>query len=152
MAGTNAGFDAAAVRTALRTAMTMGAPGNPVDQVTFRWTPAKSTQAPTDPGGIPYDYTASVTVTPKADVLIPAGVRFTPSTSYDTNVGEFDPSKLVLEVLDEDYVKVQGADTVLYNQIAYEVEFTVSQGLFDLTVWTVYCRSSIAGDHRVRNS
>jgi hypothetical protein len=153
MAGSNPSFDASAVRTALRTAMTMGAPGNPVDQVTFRWTPTKTpTQAPTDPSGVPYDFSAGALVTGPPDVQIPAAVRFTPGAIADTNVGEFDPTKLVLEVLDEDFVLVTGADTVLYNQISYQIDYAVSQGLFDLTVWTIYCRSVSAGDHKLTAS
>jgi hypothetical protein len=150
MAGTNPSFSASTVRAALRLAMTMGAPTKVADQVTFRWTAAKTAQVPSDPAGVPYDLTVSATpaLTPP-DTVIPVSVRFSAAAAIDTRLGEFDPSRLVLEVIDEDYAKVIGADRILFNQNEYTIDFVETEGLFDLTMHRIYARSASTGAHNV---
>jgi hypothetical protein len=146
MAGTTdsraAGFDAAGFRSAIRFAMNMGLPNATSERATFKWSTVR-TFATADPAGSPYDFsstpTASVT---HADVLIPVAVEFSarPAGSRDTAVGQFDSSRAVLTVLDEDYALVAGADLVLLGQNTYEIQFVGPPvGLFDVTIYQLFC-------------
>lgn len=153
MAGTNPAFNASKVRDALRTAMGIGAPSNPDDQITFRWTPSKTAMGPADPAGIPYDlHSRAASTSSLPDVKVPAGARLTASAPVDTQIGEFDPTKLVLTVLDEDYAQIQGADKVLYCGNTYDIEFAYAEGLFDMTSWTIICRTPTPGAHKIVGS
>ena len=141
MAGTNPGFNAAAFRTAIIDAMTMGLPSETQDRATFRWNKERTFNT-VDPAGTPYDLTAApLTDTTPDDVLIPCAVEFSarPAGSLDTTVGEFDTSRVVITVLDEHYPQVEGADGVLLGQNTYEIQFVAPPiGLFEVTVYQVY--------------
>lgn len=146
MAGTTdsraAGFNPAAFRDAIRFAMHMGLPNATEERATFRWTTVR-TYDTADPAGNPYDYTATpATSVAHDDVLIPVAVEFSarPAGSRDTAVGQFDSSRAVITVLDEDYALVEGADLVLLGGNTYEVEFVGPPlGLFDVTIYQLYC-------------
>lgn len=142
MAGSNSAFDATAFRTAIRSAMTMGLPGTTSERATFRWTPDK-TFATADGAGKPYSWGATpTTTTTHADVQVPVAVEFSarPAGSLSTVMGEFDTSRAVITVLDEDYADIVGADLVLLGGNTYEIEFVgPPMGLFDVTVYQLFC-------------
>lgn len=153
MASSTPQFDPEVFRTNIHFAMTMGQPTNVPDQVTFRWSPTKTGTGPSDPGGVPYDLTQPATiVNPHPDVVVPCAVRFTPGAIEDTPIGEMDPTKMVLTLLDVDFAQVIGADTVLYGQHPYSVDFVAPPlGLFQVTVYEIYCRSIGVGPHAINN-
>lgn len=141
MAGTDPRFNAATFRTAIRNAMTMGLPGTTADRATFQWT-SRSTYTRQDLDHNPYSWVAPpVTTTSHADVLIPVAWEFSarPTSSQQTDVGEFDATRVVITILDVDYALIVGADKVLLGGNAYEISFVAPPvGLFDVTVYTMY--------------
>lgn len=146
MAGTTdsraAGFNAAAFRDAIRFAMNMGLPNATEERATFKWNTVR-TYTTADPAGSPYDYTATpATSVAHADVAIPVAVEFSarPAGSRDTSVGQFDSSRAVITVLDEDYALIVGADQVLLGGNTYEIQFVGPPvALFDVTIYQIYC-------------
>ncbi len=89
-------------------------------------------------------------VTSKPDVQIDCAVRYTKAQVGDTPVGEFDIDHPVLTILDEDYLKVRGADRVLLGGTVYRVDYVAPpEALFDLGVYTVYLVSDTVGDHKL---
>jgi hypothetical protein len=143
MAGTNAAFDANAFRTAIRSAMLMGQPNDPADQVTFVWL-EKDTFAAEGygPETDPYDWTATpTTVVPaRQTIQVNCAVEFQPGNMDGEPMGPFDANRATLTLLDEDWALVSGpptADQVLIGGIVYVIDPPggVPSGLFDVTVW-----------------
>jgi hypothetical protein len=142
MAGSNPAFDPARFRQAIRDTMTMALPTATSERITFRWTTG-TTYSNVDPGGTPYDATASPSASEAhADVQIPAAVEFSarPAGSLDTPMGEFDTSRCVVTVMDTDYPSIQGADQVVFDGSTYDVQFVAPPiGLFEVTIYQLYC-------------
>lgn len=148
MAGTDPRFNAAAVRDALRFAMTMGLPDTTEHQATFIWTTDKEF-AQADSGNTPFNLGAVPTTTTEfEDVQVPVAVEFFSKggDSQKTRVGEFDTARCTITVLDEDYESLfQGGrrpDRVRLKDSLYRIEFEAPPvGLFDLTVYQFFCIS-----------
>jgi hypothetical protein len=141
MAGTNSAFNATQFRQVIRETMLMGMPNAVQERATFRWDPAKSYPV-ADPAGNPYDLTsAPTTTTTHADVQVPVAVEFSarPAGSMDTVMGEFDTSRVIITVLDEDYEQIVGADLVIMGGNTYDIQFVGPPiGLFEVTVYQLY--------------
>lgn len=145
MAGTtdprSSAFNAATFRDAIRFAMDMGLPEATADRATFKWTPVKTYPNP-DGGGRPYNLTSTPTsTTTHADVQIPVAWEFVARQAQETNtsMGEFDASRIVMTILDDDYSKVVGADTVVLGGNTYTIDFVAPpMGLFSVTVFELY--------------
>jgi len=125
--------------------MIMGLPSNVSERATFRW-PTNRTYTIADPAQNPYDWTETpLTETHHADVQIPVAVEFTSRTSQggSNDIGtQFDTSRVVLTVLDEDYAQVEGATEVLLGGNTYLIQFVAPpMGLFEVTVFQVYCEA-----------
>lgn len=134
-------FPSAQFRDAIKFAMNMGLPNTVSERATFRWK-VESTYSEADPGGTPYDLTAAPTSTDApADVRIDCAVEFVSTTnaSGGTAVGDFDVARVVLTVLDTDFVLIDGADQVLLGQNIYDINFVAPpMGLFDVTIYQIY--------------
>lgn len=141
MAGSNPNFSAAAFRTAIIDAMTMGLPDAEQERATFRWH-KQQTFNTVDPAGQPYDLTASpATDTTPEDVQIPCAVEFSarPAGSLETTLGEFDTSRAIITVLDEHIASIEGADEVLLGGNTYDIQFMGPPiGLFEVTVYQLF--------------
>lgn len=141
MAGSNPAFNPAQFRDVIRTTMIMGLPNATAEKPTFRWRPDR-TFTTADPAGAPYDFTASPTTTDAPpDVQIPVAVEFSarPAGSLETSIGEFDTSRVIITILDEDYELVRGADEVLLGGNTYDIQFVGPPiGLFEVTVYQVF--------------
>lgn len=140
MAGTNANFDATAFRDAIHQAMIMGSPNVTGNKATFRWS-AVRTYSKADAGGKPYDFGATpVTETLHADVVLDkVAVEFSarPAGSRDSAIGEFDTSRAVLTLLDDEQALVAGANEVLLGGNTYEVQFVGPPvALFEVDVYS----------------
>jgi hypothetical protein len=144
MAGSNAAFNPGEFRTAIRDAMNMGLPANVSERATFKWN-VERTYTVADPGDNPYDWNDTpVSTTTHADVQIPVAVEFTAraSDAGANNIGSFDPSRVTLTVLDEDYALVQGADEVLLGGNAYVIRYVAPPlGLFEVTVYQIFAEA-----------
>lgn len=139
-AGFGSGFNADKFREAIRATMTMGLPNSPSERATFRWTPVR-TYDRESPSKNPYTWTATPTSSDThEDVQIPVAVEMHSRVlPMDTAVGHFDPVKVVLTVLDTDYVLIQGADIVLLGGNTYDVDFVAPpEGLFEVTVYSIW--------------
>lgn len=137
-----AGFNAAEFRDAIRFAMTMGLPEDEQERVTFRWTPEKTYDV-ADPAGRPYSWTADPdTVVDRDDVRVPASIKFNSrgSAGMDgTPVGEIESSHIEVQLLDEDYALVEGADQILLDGSTYLVKYVKPpEGLFEVTTYTIF--------------
>lgn len=147
MAGTDARFDAAAFRSAIRFAMTMGLPEASEQQATFRWN-VQRTFAQADSSGDPWSWaqTASASVS-YDDMRIPVAVQYTPGQRVEERIGGIDPGKAVLTVLDEDYDTLTASGRPFPNQVQlgdaiFDIQFvSPPQGLFDVTIYEVHCRA-----------
>jgi hypothetical protein len=139
--GSASGFNASDFRSAIRFAMTMGAPVNPAEQVTFIIA-GQATYAGADPAGDPYDWTTAPTTTVVAQAIhVLAAVTFGSEPPVEgTAVGVFDASRISLTVLDEDYAPVRNADEVIVGGVHYIIDppGAVPVGLFDVTVYTIH--------------
>jgi hypothetical protein len=146
MAGSNPAFDATAFRTAIKSAMAMGAPTSVQERATFRWVTAKTFNID-DPAGRPYDWgQAPATSTTTADVQIDCAVEFTSTSSTTNAVGQFEKARATITVLDEDYVKIIGADQVILGGDTYVIDFVEPPiGLFEVTIYQVHC-SALTGE------
>lgn len=141
MAGSNPAFNQDVFRDVIRTTMIMGTANPTTEKPTFRWNPSK-TYTIQDPGGQPYDFTsAPVTTVAPADVQVPVAVEFSarPAGSLETSIGEFDTSRVIITVLDEDYALIKGADEVLLGGNTYDIQFVGPPiGLFEVTVYQIF--------------
>lgn len=144
MVGTHPAFDPARFRQAIRSTMIMGTPTNTAEQATFRWNPQRD-YAIDDPADNPYDWTSTPTTdTLTADVQVPVAVEFSarPAGSTQTQMGEFDTSRAILTILDEDYALIKDADLVLLGGNAYAIQFvSPPMGLFSVTVYQMFCEA-----------
>lgn len=144
MAGSDPRFDPARFRDAIHFVMQMAAPEDTSERVTFRWETEKTfTQA--DPAGRPYLWSSTpATSTPHADVQIDCVVEFSarPAGSRDTPFGQFDTSRAVISVLDDDFSTIQGADLAIINGNTYEIQFVgPAIGLFEVTLYQLFCEA-----------
>lgn len=141
MAGTNAAFNSTLFRSAIKSAMNMGLPEDTAQRATFRWTPVRAFGVE-DPGSKPYNWSSTPTSEVlHADVQIDCAVEFSsrPAGSRDTVVGQFDTSRAILTILDEDFPSIEGATHVLLGGNTYEIQFVAPpMGLFDVTVYQIY--------------
>lgn len=139
-----AGFDAEEFRSAIRNAMIMGMPSNPMEQVTFRWR-HRQTFETQDNTSNPYDWT-DTPITDDSDefpdVTLPVACEFVSraSLSAGTPLGEIDTPKVILTLLDDEYEQVKGASFVIIAGATYEINYTAPpMGLFDVSVYEMYC-------------
>jgi hypothetical protein len=134
MAGSNAAFDSGLFRDRIRFAMTMGAPTNPAEQVTFMWNPDRTFDG-ADPAGVPYDLRGTPTSDSTKDpVVVPVAVQWQAGGETGTDLGSFDSTKAVLTILDQDYDLVKDADYVLIGGHEYDIESRIVLGIFDVAV------------------
>lgn len=146
MAGTNAGFDAAGFRQAIRDTMIMGLPNTVAARPTFRWRTERAYWNP-DPGGNTYDFTAVPTSeTVIADLQVPCAVEFTSAgAAGDTTVvGQFDTTRIKVTLLDEEWraLLARGGrtpDEIIHSGNTYIVEYQEPVvALFDVDVHTIH--------------
>ena len=140
MAGSNAGFQPAAFRDAIRFAMTMGSPNKAAEKATFRWT-KQQTFNPQDPARRPYRWDqAPVTDTTSADVTLDnVAVEYATNRAGEgTSVGEFVPLRATLTLLDEEHAQVAGADLVLLGGHTYAISMTTVVAMFSVDVYQLY--------------
>lgn len=119
MAGTSKSFNATAFRSAIRSAMAMGAPPDATDALTFCWNPTTTSAASKDGEGIPFDPTAVINRTTKTPESKPCAVEFLDAAGNATPFGTIVPAKLRVTLLDEDYTAVADADFVVMGGDRY---------------------------------
>jgi hypothetical protein len=143
VAGTNAAFDAAAFRDGIHLAMAMGLPPAVEDQPTFHFPQPRTYGVPVDEEGVPYDPTAQPL--PLASGLRPA-VKVPCAVEYFDVFGEIitfgivTPSRVVLTLLDTEFVQVDGFTHVDIGQERYVFRhWETPLGLFEVGVRRAWC-------------
>jgi hypothetical protein len=144
MAGTDPRFSATRFRDAMRFVFQMAAPEAVERRVTFRWETERTFDG-ADPAGDPYFWdSAPLTTVSHADVQIDCVVEFSarPAGSRDSAIGQFDTSRAVITLLDEDIASIQGADTAIINGNTYDIQFEgPAIGLFEVTLHQIFCEA-----------
>lgn len=130
-------FDASAVRAGIRLAMAVGLPVIPSDQPTF-FMPTVVTapvlhSSPYDPAYRP------VRVTP-AGIKVPCAVDYKDAAGTMEAAGVISSSGVVLTLLDEDYVQIQGFAYVVIGGEKFAYQRTEKpNGLVSVGVYTIHC-------------
>lgn len=124
--------------------MQMATPTQVNERVTFKWNVEK-TYAHADPAGRPYAWnqTPSV-VTAHDDVQVDCVIEFSarPAGSRDTPFGQFDTSRAVISLLDDDFPTIQGANTAVINGNTYDIQFVgPAITLFDMDMYQLFCEA-----------
>jgi hypothetical protein len=138
MAGINANFDGAAFRTAIQFVYTMAAAPVPADRIKFYFA---STLVYTESGGqtgvdgigLPFDPQSTVVRTQAPPVSVACGIEYLDKSGQTTVFGDVIPATVMVTLLDEDYVQVQGcAYIVLHGEKYKYVHTNPPSGLFDV--------------------
>ena len=141
MAGVDAGFDAAAFRDAIHFAMTMGAPPDPSQQITFYFpeTTINAGSVPVDGAGVPFDPEAELTGTAPDPVQVECALEYFDAEDQPTSFGMMAPARLAVTLLDLDYELVAGASYVVVHGDRYNYRRTQPpQGLFDVGLYVMH--------------
>lgn len=148
MAGTSriSGFDATSVRNGLRLAMQVGLPVNTADQPTFFM--PQVTVAPTEPldqEGVPFDPSYRPTRT-RTSVTAPCAIEYQDGSGKLENFGVIAPTKVVLTLLDQDYLKVKGFEYVVISGTRFFYQRTeTAKGLVTVGLYKIHCLSEDEG-------
>lgn len=145
MAGTDAAFNAEEFRSNIRAAMIMGSPNKVAEKATFYFR-VRETFTRQDSTSRPYNWTApAVTTTERDPVQATCAVEFGRSSAESTGnmVGVFDNTRATITLLDEDFELVEGASHVTLGGNFYVIDYVAPPvGLFDVTVYQMYCRAA----------
>lgn len=135
MAGSSSTFNAAAFRTAIRAAMTMGTPPRGVDQLKFYWNPVTTVVGHKDGEGVPFDPHATVSRSPSRVVSKPCAVEFIDAQGQPTAFGAIVPSRIRVTLLDADYLAIADHDYIVIAGDRYLKHHEIpAVGLFDVGV------------------
>ena len=132
-------FSAAETRAELREAMVMGLPGEVAMRPTFYF-PADDSFAQASLSGAPWDWEADpVENDPdRAPVRVPCAVEVDGIAVNMTAIGQFNPQRAVLTILDEDWDKVSGFHEMTMGGAVYRYSKLVQIiGLFDMDTYLV---------------
>lgn len=126
-------------RSAILNTMVMGSPNKTVDKPTFYWNTDK-TYTVQDRNKKPYTLGS---VEPVEDntpdpVVATVAVEYVQRNPALTGMGDFDKSRAILTILDEEYQKIEGADWVTLGGDKYEIKYVTVDGLFDVDVYTMH--------------
>ena len=139
MAGSSPDFDAGAFRTAIQGVFTMGAAPLPADQIKFYFASTLVYEAGLDTIGVPFDPQRTVVRTPgRAPVTVACGIEYLDKSGQTTVFGDVVPATVMVTLLDEDYVQVEGcAYVVLHGEKYKYVHTNPPSGLFDVGLFTL---------------
>lgn len=142
------GFDAAAFRDGISTAMAIGLPPDLEDQPAFV-TPAAvvDTGDERDTDGVAFDWQKPRSKVGDDTVTqVPAAIEYFDQDGQAVNFGSVSASKVVLTLLDEDYVLIEGFSYVVIGGNKYLYERTEPPlGMVDVAIWRIHCRSDDEG-------
>jgi hypothetical protein len=139
-----AGFDAAAARAGILSAMSFGEPTRTEDKATFYFPKTRTsdpTDAPVDQDDIPFDPTVPV-VAPdsKPHVQVPCAVEYVDASEQVETFGAARASRIKITLMDTEYQQVKGFAFVVAGGDKYVYDTTeppVALGSID--IWTVHC-------------
>ncbi len=127
-------------RRGIRTAMQLAKLSDPDLQPAFYWNPPTTGGAYTyDDVGVPFDPNQKPVKTPVGPEYVDCAVEYFDAENQPTSFGLMAPSRIVVTVLDEDYVKIDGCDYVVIHGDKYNYRRTEPPtGLFDVGVYSLH--------------
>lgn len=151
MAGVDTAFNQTEVEAALRFAMNMGMPVEIADRLTWHWNDSK-TYTIQDVNADPYNWTASPVTDVPGNPVQPGGslqvlyalesTNASSSYTVDTSLGQFDPTKIAITLLDTEFQQIKTADYITMRLVTYDISFVAPPlALFSMPVWTVYAEA-----------
>lgn len=140
MAGRLPGFDPAVFREAIHFVQNMGAPEDAEMRATFYFPKAYGSEVARDDEMVPFDPATPVGgTTTRQPLQVPVAVRYVDRDGELENFGAIIQSKLVLTLLDVDYVRVKGFEYVVIGGEQYLYHHTEPPAaLGSVTVWNVH--------------
>jgi hypothetical protein len=133
------GFDAAAFRAGIHTAMVMGTPVDDAEAATFYFPATVTYDRPVDADNVPFDPGAHATKVAPASVRVPVAVEYRDETEQLVNFGYVTPAYAVITLLDEEYAQVAGCEYVLLRGSKFRYQSTAYPvALFDVGVYTMH--------------
>lgn len=134
-----AGFPADEFRDAILSVMEMGSPNEEPQKVWFHWPSTPSYSGPVDASGRPFDIHAVPT---QANDVKPVqaicGVSWVDRVPTGTAIGQFDNPRVVIEMLDVEYVKVKGATRCTIGENWYKIDYVTPGALFDVDTFKIH--------------
>lgn len=142
MAFTPAGFDAAAIRAGLLTAMDFGAPTRTDDKATFYMvTQSVPTGTAVDAEGVPFDPNVKLTTT-RTPIQVPCAVDYSDAGGTMGEFGTVASTHVTITLLDEEYQQIKGfAYVVCGGDKYFHSKTPPPEALGSIDVWTVICYS-----------
>jgi len=144
--GTPPGFNKAAVRAGLLTAMNFGLPTTTNDQPTFFMPQTTTSTDPLDGEGVPFDPDSTLTTTALVKRRAACAVEYVDGDGKIETFAVVNPSKVKLTFLDADYDTIKGfAFCVIEGQKYYYARTEPPVALGTIDVYTVHCKSEDEG-------
>jgi hypothetical protein len=112
MAAIIAGFDAAAFRQGIRTAMTLGLPVQPERQPQFVKVATPVLSGDIDVDGVPWDLTTSMAAAGETKTRVLCVIQEHERSEATKSFGLLQPGYIEVTLLDEEYAQIQGFDYV----------------------------------------
>lgn len=139
MAGTQAGFNSAGFRDAIRKVYLMAAPSAVEKRATFHFTPTVTWSGPVDGDGVPFNPAATKTEVTTPSVTVVCGIEeVTGGAEIGTRLGDVLLTRIKVYLLDTEYTQVQGCSTMTYGGETYHYHHTEPPAaLFDVGFWTL---------------
>jgi hypothetical protein len=139
VAGEFADFDAEAFRDGVIFAYDMGAAPLEEHRPAFYFASELVYTAVADAAGLPFDPDTTVQRIVPPPVRVPCALTYYDAFGEVTNLGMLTPSRVVVDLLDEHYVQVQGAVAVVIAGDRYLYRRTEPpSGLFDVGIFRLH--------------
>lgn len=140
------GFDADAVRSGLRLAMKVGLPPDAAEQPTFFFPREYTTTDATDQEGVPFSPDGRRNAPPPRSVKVDCAIEYRDGEGKLENFGVIVPARVVLTLLDLDYVRIKGFEYVVIGGGKYYYRRTETpKGLVSVGLYKVHCVSEDEG-------
>lgn len=126
-------------RAALRFVYEMAAPVQDGEQAVFYFPSQLIYNRSVDAEDVPFDPSATVTNVPPTPVKVLCGIEYQDAEGQAIVFGTVTASRLVISLLDEEYVRVQGASYVVVGGERYNYRRTeVPNALFDVGFYLMH--------------
>lgn len=138
MAGRNAGFSAGEFRSAIRFVYEMAAAPLEAEQATFYGESTLVYAGSVDDDAIGFNPASTVVRQPAVGVRVPCGIEYFDSQGETVVFGTIAPSRVVITLLDQEYVLVKDSAYVVLGGDKYLYRRTEPPtGLFDVGLYAM---------------
>lgn len=142
MASTNPDFDGDAFRQAIQFVYTMAEAPLASDQIAFYQAATLVYTGPVDDENVPFDPQRTVQRVPATPVHVPCGIEYFDAQGQEVVFGTITPTRIVVTLLDEDYLKVKDSTYCVVGGDKYVYRTTEPpSGLFDVGLFSMHFRA-----------